>query len=337
MAQTNLVTSGTTSVSLDLPLLELAAGITLVSVNTSGAPFSEEFSLGFPIIGDTDFSFETEPFTPLDGEIEHSGTVTLNLNDIPVTVGEFSIEFDASRISDIASGFFVSDTTDDVLGLEILFDISAPGNITTEGGLTISEADLLVAPELATALDTPTLTGADVGDARIDASTINIDEDIDDDDIDIDEDIDDDDVYRFFNNSTGGHFYTGNETERDAVLELPNFSFEGASYESVDPLTGDPAPSPIYRFLNLDTGIHFYTISEAERDATQELANFSFEGEVFFAYPTEEEGTIPIYRFFNVVTGAHFYTPSATERDSVEANLPDFVSEGIAYYAFPLD
>ena len=133
MAQTNLVTSGTTSVSLDLPLLELAVGVTLVSVDTSGEAFSEEFQLGFPIVADTDFSFETEPFTPLDGTINHSGTVTLNLNGAPVTVGDFSIGFDASRISNIASGFFVSDTTEDVLDLEILFDISAPALVPLNG------------------------------------------------------------------------------------------------------------------------------------------------------------------------------------------------------------
>ncbi len=326
MAQTSIVNSGTTSVFLDLPLLELAAGITFVSANTDGEAFSEDFQLGFPIIEDTDFSFETEPFTPVDGTIEHSGTVTLNLNDADVTVGDFSIGFNASRVSNTASGFFVSDTTEDALDLEILFDISASPNVTTDEGLTISEADLLVAPELADALGSSILTGADIGDTRIDASTGNINEDID-----------SDAVYRFFNNNTGVHFYTGNETERDAVLDLPNYTFEGASYESIDPLTGDPEPLPVYRFLNQDTGAHLYTISEAERAATQELDDFSFEGEAFFAYPTEEEGTIPIYRFFNTVTGAHFYTPSTAERDNVEANLPDFISEDIAYYTLPVD
>ena len=326
MAQTSIVNSGTTSVFLDLPLLELAAGITFVSANTDGEAFSEDFQLGFPIIEDTDFSFETEPFAPVDGTIEHSGTVTLNLNDADVTVGDFSIGFNASRVSNTASGFFVSDTTEDALDLEILFDISASPNVTTDEGLTISEADLLVAPELADALGSSILTGADIGDTRIDASTG-----------DINEDIDSDAVYRFLNNNTGVHFYTGNETERDAVLDLPNYTFEGASYESIDPLTGDPEPLPVYRFLNQDTGAHLYTISEAERDATQELDDFSFEGEAFFAYPTEEEGTIPIYRFFNTVTGAHFYTPSTAERDNVEANLPDFISEDIAYYTLPVN
>ena len=144
-------------------------------------------------------------------------------------------------------------------------------------------------------------------------------------------------VYRFLNNDTGVHFYTADETERDAVLELDNFSFEGGSYQAVDPLTGMPEPLPVYRFLNQDTGVHLYTISETERDATQELSSFSFEGEAFSAYETQVEDSIPIYRFFNPSTGAHFYTPSADERDNVENNLPEYESEGIAYYALPVD
>ncbi len=144
-------------------------------------------------------------------------------------------------------------------------------------------------------------------------------------------------VYRFFNNDTGVHFYTANETERDAVEDLANYSFEGASYRGVDPLTGAGEPLPVYRFLNQDTGVHLYTVDQTERDAVEDLANFSFEGEAFAAYATEVEGSIPIYRFFNSTTGAHFYTPSATERDNVENNLPEYESEGIAYYALPVE
>lgn len=143
-------------------------------------------------------------------------------------------------------------------------------------------------------------------------------------------------VYRFFNTDTGVHFYTASEKERNFIEdELTNFKGEGASYQGVDPLTGAGEPVPVYRFLNEDTGVHLYTVSENERSAVENLDNFSFEGEVFFAYETEVEGSIPIYRFFNTTTGAHFYTPSATERDDVTANLPDFQSEGIAYYALP--
>lgn len=63
-----------------------------------------------------------------------------------------------------------------------------------------------------------------------------------------------DTIYRFFNTDTGVHFYTGDENERDSVENLDNFVFEGASYESVDPLSGQS--TPVYRFLNEDTGVH---------------------------------------------------------------------------------
>ncbi|MGD1920182.1 MAG: hypothetical protein ACFCAD_15640 [Pleurocapsa sp.] len=140
-------------------------------------------------------------------------------------------------------------------------------------------------------------------------------------------------VYRFFNNNTGVHFYTVNEVEKDAVIEQGNFSFEGASYESVDSLTGGSVP--VYRLLNQDTGVHLYTISEVERNTTESLSNYVFESEAFFAYATEVEGSVPIYRFFNNTTGAQFYTPSVIEKNNVTENLPDFQSEGIAYYALP--
>ncbi|VEP13852.1 hypothetical protein H1P_2220006 [Hyella patelloides LEGE 07179] len=172
MAGHNLtVDAGTTSVALDLPVLESAAGLTLVGADSTGEPFSEEFQVGFPITEDTDFTFEADPFASTGGTIEHSGNITLGLGEAEVTLGDFSIGFDAARVSETASGFFVADTLDDGLGLEVLFDVGAPGNVAADSEeLTISEADLLLAPELAEALGSPDLAGADVGDTRVDAT-----------------------------------------------------------------------------------------------------------------------------------------------------------------------
>lgn len=143
-------------------------------------------------------------------------------------------------------------------------------------------------------------------------------------------------VYRFFNSDVGVHFYTSNEIERDNVEQnLPNFDFEGGSYNTVDPTTGG---QEVYRFFNSSTGVHLYTISEIERDSIIEnLTDFEFEGVQFYAYETEREGSIPIYRFFEPTLGVHFYTPSDAERDSVLENLPNYNFEGIAYYALPVD
>ena len=147
------------------------------------------------------------------------------------------------------------------------------------------------------------------------------------------------DVYRFFNQETGVHFYTASEVERDSILEnLPNFSLEGTSYEVIDPLTGSSDTNVVHRFRNQNTGVHIYTIDEAERNSIDEnLSNYEYEGEVFAAYTSQVEGTIPIHRFYNSALDAHFYTPSETERESVENNLPNYDYEGIAYYAYPAD
>lgn len=143
-------------------------------------------------------------------------------------------------------------------------------------------------------------------------------------------------VYRFFDPSVGGHFYTADETEKNFVEEnLPNYNFEGESYTTVDPMTGG---QEVYRFFNPATGVHLYTTSETERDSIiTTLPNFSFEGVKFYAYETQVEGSIPVYRFYEPTLGVHFYTPNEAEKDNVRKNLLNYNFEGVAYYALPVD
>lgn len=161
------VEDGVTSVFLDLDLLSTAAGLELTGADSEAEPFSDDFQVGFDITDNTTFSFTADPFTPVSGTIEHSGTVTFNG---AVTVGNFSIGFDANRVSDTASGFFVEDTIEGN-GVDVLFDIGAPGVVETSNTeLTIADADLLLAPEVVSILGLDAvLAGADVGDARVDA------------------------------------------------------------------------------------------------------------------------------------------------------------------------
>ena len=145
-------------------------------------------------------------------------------------------------------------------------------------------------------------------------------------------------VYRFLNPDLGVHLYTSSEKERDFIEEnLDNYVSEGSSYISVDPFTGSPDPAKVYRFRNLDTGTHLYTISEQEREfISDNLDNYTLENESFFVYEEPQPGTVPVYRFFSPATGTHFYTPSEQERAFVEESLPNYQSEGIAYHTFPL-
>jgi subtilisin family serine protease len=149
-------------------------------------------------------------------------------------------------------------------------------------------------------------------------------------------------VYRFFRPEAGVHFYTASEAERDTIINnLPNYAYEGASFESVgeatDPLTG---AKPVYRFFNNSTGAHLYTISEAERESiANNLSNYSFEGIAYYGFEAEQPGSTPLYRFYNPNLGVHFYTPNPVERDAVLANLPDYQLEsddGIAFYVDPV-
>lgn len=95
----------------------------------------------------------------------------------------------------------------------------------------------------------------------------------------------------------------------------------------------------VYRFLETNAQTQFYTTSEVERDSVIEnLPNYEYEGESFAGAPNSEEeditGAVPVYRFFNSSTGVHLYTSSVVERDAVTENLPNYTSEGIAYYGY---
>ena len=93
-------------------------------------------------------------------------------------------------------------------------------------------------------------------------------------------------------------------------------------------------PSPVFRFYNTQTGTHFYTISQAERDIVLvRYPQFAYEGPAYYAYPQPRIDNLPVYRFYNTRTGTHFYTQSEAEKNFVLATYPVFAFEGPAYYA----
>lgn len=107
-----------------------------------------------PILGIFDPGFDQDPV--FEREI------------VDLELGNFSIGFDADRVSDDTSGFFIADNVS--VGSP-LFDISTPSVLPVEAGtLVIDEADLLISPELAALLGNGSLAGTDVGDARIDSA-----------------------------------------------------------------------------------------------------------------------------------------------------------------------
>lgn len=178
------VIGGRTNVDLDFDTLESAANLTLSS--TAGTvPADPSYAVAFGINardGSLPTTFEYDPATfpaagSFAGTIEHTGTVSFNSDT--VTVGDFTIGFDAMRAGGFggaASGFYVESTT----GIPaILFDVEVDTMnppVALDESLTVA-GNLLVSDEFGTflfdqGLSSANLAGAAVGSALIEATAI---------------------------------------------------------------------------------------------------------------------------------------------------------------------
>gem|GEM_PF-2265499 len=146
-------------------------------------------------------------------------------------------------------------------------------------------------------------------------------------------------VYRFQNTHTSTHFYTMDESEKNTILsDYPWFVYEGGAWKTYH-IDDHPDESlPIYRFYNTDTGAHFFTMNESEKnDIINNYSWFRYEGIAFYAYAPDgsaPDDALPVYRFYNNSTGGHFFTINEAEKDTIVLNYPWFRYEGVAWYAF---
>jgi len=106
-----------------------------------------------------------------------------------------------------------------------------------------------------------------------------------------------------------------------------------------------PGPEPaesrsVYRFWSPQNQTHFFTMSVTERDsiiASYPASIWTYEGERYRAFPTQEPGTVPLYRFWSPRLSGHFYTTNEAEKSAVIRDYDDatWTFEGIAYYVYP--
>jgi hypothetical protein len=160
-------------------------------------------------------------------------------------------------------------------------------------------------------------------------------------------------IHRFYQYEKGFHFYTSGANEIKVIQEKSATGELAYNYESEkftvlsddkDPLTGESLAGvkPVYRFFNIDTGAHLYTMSEKEKGYIQDnLTNYNFEGIKYYAFETEPENidTVPVFRMLNGQSGTHLFTTGQKEIDYIQQNLPHFSLEGdngIAFYVFEL-
>jgi hypothetical protein len=97
-------------------------------------------------------------------------------------------------------------------------------------------------------------------------------------------------VYRFWSPLNSAHFYTISADERDSVIATypeSTWTYEGTAFYAY-PKDDQPVDaSPIYRFWSPLHSTHFYTISEAEKDAviaTYPSSVWAYEGIAWYAY-----------------------------------------------------
>lgn len=141
-------------------------------------------------------------------------------------------------------------------------------------------------------------------------------------------------VYRFYNENSGGHFFTADTVESEFILNTNLLQQEGIGFDAISSNDEDVFGSvPVYRFLNKDLGSHFYTAFGTELVHVLELDEFQYEGVGFRAYDQKTSATKPIYRFFDTVNGGHFFTIDENEKSAVEG-LENFRYEGEAFFAY---
>ena len=169
------VTGGQTSVLLDLDTLA-SVGLELSGVGggTILPGNLGDSSVAFAINArdasspslPTTFQYTVDTIAPFSGTIEHTGTVLFNSDSLEI--GNFTIGFDPERVGEMASGFFIADNV--TFPGVALFDTMISGAVTATESQLIVPTDLLVSPELADVLGNLELTGADVGDALVEAT-----------------------------------------------------------------------------------------------------------------------------------------------------------------------
>ena len=89
-------------------------------------------------------------------------------------------------------------------------------------------------------------------------------------------------VYRFYNPNLGSHLFTAFETEKEHLLGLGDFIFEGIGFRA---FSEDSASTiPVHRFFNKFSGGHFFTANEIEKNAIIDFPELQYEGVAFYAF-----------------------------------------------------
>lgn len=133
----------------------------------------------------------------------------------------------------------------------------------------------------------------------------------------------------------GGGSSCRSRTSPDVYSRLDLAYANLSNYLNAAPATTAPAgSSSVYRFYNTIANLHFYTVSETERDnIIATLSNMRYEGVGYYVYNQSSGGPVPVYRFLNKNNVTHFLTADSATYQTLLAD-PKWGYEGIAFYAY---
>jgi 5-carboxymethyl-2-hydroxymuconate isomerase len=95
-------------------------------------------------------------------------------------------------------------------------------------------------------------------------------------------------VYRFWSALYGGHFYTIDEAQRDYVIATwpTEWTYEEVAFYAYPEGSQPSGTMPVYRFWSPASGLHFYTMSEAQKQYVLDTwpDTWILEGIAWYAY-----------------------------------------------------
>ena len=139
-------------------------------------------------------------------------------------------------------------------------------------------------------------------------------------------------VTRLYSPKSDHHFMSTSDEAVDAMAASNKWIEE--EYIFASPVNGGKA---VHQFLNQNSGAHFYTTSEEEKNfiAENRSNTYSYLGVAFDAYSHghgESNGKLAVFRYYNTDSESHVYSTDAHEQNILNKSL-SHVNEGIAWYA----
>ncbi|MCR4950236.1 MAG: hypothetical protein K6A40_02805, partial [Solobacterium sp.] len=130
-------------------------------------------------------------------------------------------------------------------------------------------------------------------------------------------------MYRLYNQTSGEHFYTAKEKEKDALVSF------GWKYEGIGWTAPSISNQPVYRLYNEGSGDHHYSMKAKEKDFLVSIG-WKYEG---IGWYSDDAAEVPLYREYNpnMEKCNHNYTTNRKEHIAL-TTLLGWNDEGIGWY-----